>query len=257
MNTSDSALMRQEFKFNGDIFTKVYDKRTDTYQFFHNDEPIDIYQWNQAVNRYQPMSHKSTHPNVIIRLIERQRWRLTRRHIHADQSSAVVDIGCESGNISASLVSSCRRVVLMDVDEGVLRTIHNRWKGRSVTCLAGDVYKIPFASGSIDRIICTEVLEHLVRPQEALSEIERVLKRGGKALISIPNDHLILWVKRKLIRAGLSKALGNLSPGLPMGHLHVFSKESLASLLGPRLKLRKCFYNFPWFTNLFFVVEKR
>jgi SAM-dependent methyltransferase len=52
--------------------------------------------------------------------------------------------------------------------------------------LFGDVMSLPFASESVDVILCTEVLEHLKNPQGALQEFCRVLKDGSPLLLTAP-----------------------------------------------------------------------
>ncbi len=45
---------------------------------------------------------------------------------------------------------------------------------------------LPIESGSVDAVVCTEVLEHLASPRAALSESFRILKQGGSLYASIP-----------------------------------------------------------------------
>jgi SAM-dependent methyltransferase len=52
--------------------------------------------------------------------------------------------------------------------------------------IRSDITNIPLESGSIDHIICTEVLEHVPRPLDAISEISRLLRIGGYAIITAP-----------------------------------------------------------------------
>lgn len=245
----------ETFEFEGKNYTKMYDSGKARYRFFVDEREMNVYEWNQVANSYHPMCHKAAHPNRVIRWIERHRWFLTRRHIAVNGSKFILDIGCESGNITSALVSRERRALLLDVDREMLRPIQDA-KRPFVDCFAADVYAVPFKDGSIDRVICTEVLEHLTDPQKAAHEIARVLKPGGRIVVSVPNDRLILWAKRTLMRMGLKRLLGNLSTGLAMGHLHLFDKKTLASLFGKDFKVICCFYNFPWFTNIFLVAEK-
>ena len=45
---------------------------------------------------------------------------------------------------------------------------------------------LPFASSSIDIVLCTQVLEHVCWPQDIVDEIHRVLRPGGTAFVSVP-----------------------------------------------------------------------
>lgn len=63
--------------------------------------------------------------------------------------------------------------------------------------------KFPFKNNSFDKVILTEVLEHLNDENIALSEIRRVLKAGGKLIISVPKRRWfnifspISWIQHK------------------------------------------------------------
>ncbi len=70
-------------------------------------------------------------------------------------------------------------------------------KNRGVD-VVGDVHNMPFDNESFDAILCTEVLEHLKNPQKAILEMRRVLKDGGKLILTtrfifplhdVPNDY--------------------------------------------------------------------
>ncbi len=50
----------------------------------------------------------------------------------------------------------------------------------------GSAYELPFKDDSFDAVLCTETIEHLERPQQAIDEMYRVLKSGGKVILSTP-----------------------------------------------------------------------
>lgn len=52
--------------------------------------------------------------------------------------------------------------------------------------LVADVQKLPFEDGSIEAVLCLEVLEHVENPFAAVSELHRVLKPGGRLIASVP-----------------------------------------------------------------------
>ncbi|MBU1255488.1 class I SAM-dependent methyltransferase [Patescibacteria group bacterium] len=64
--------------------------------------------------------------------------------------------------------------------------------------IVADIHKLPFEDEKFDNILCTEVLEHLHSPHIAIAEMKRVLKPGGKLILStrfifplheVPNDY--------------------------------------------------------------------
>ncbi len=52
--------------------------------------------------------------------------------------------------------------------------------------VVASVYKLPFKNDSFDLALCLSVLEHLEEPLKAVSEIRRVVKNGGKIIVSVP-----------------------------------------------------------------------
>ena len=58
----------------------------------------------------------------------------------------------------------------------------------SCTSVNGDGTKLPFADGSFDRIIASEVMEHVPDDGAALSEFIRVLRPGGTIAITVPAE---------------------------------------------------------------------
>jgi len=106
--------------------------------------------------------------------------------------------------LSAAIASETRRAhgVLLDVGcglkpyEPLFRPFISRYVGleyspdagyRGNTAdVCGDAAMIPFASKSVDTVLCTEVLEHVPDPDTVVREIARVLKPGGVAICTAP-----------------------------------------------------------------------
>lgn len=50
----------------------------------------------------------------------------------------------------------------------------------------GDIYRLPYKDNTFDIVVCTEVLEHLDKPKDALKELQRVSKKH--LILSVPNE---------------------------------------------------------------------
>jgi len=54
--------------------------------------------------------------------------------------------------------------------------------------VVGDARSIPVKSGTVDCVLCSEVIEHVFEYREAIKEIERVLRPGGKLVLTAPTS---------------------------------------------------------------------
>src|SRR4051794_35790894 len=89
----------------------------------------------------------------------------------------LIDLGCGT--------SPFWNVVIEQVDSyhGV-----DLWPRSDNTSFAGDIQRLDMVrDGSYDSAICIEVLEHLPEPGRAIATMQRVLKPGGVAVISVPH----------------------------------------------------------------------
>jgi SAM-dependent methyltransferase len=87
----------------------------------------------------------------------------------------VIDIG--AGRSPYKKFINCKKYISLDIEN---RT------GNSDVIIADINEKIPLVNDFADCVICTEVLEHIKKPQQALIEIYRILKKDGLLLITTP-----------------------------------------------------------------------
>jgi SAM-dependent methyltransferase len=77
--------------------------------------------------------------------------------------------------------------------------------------LLADAYRLPFGDEAFDLVLCAEVLEHMHSPALALAEMRRVLKAGGRLLLTTPFAYPIHYAPTdyyRFTRFGLTHLLG-------------------------------------------------
>lgn len=101
--------------------------------------------------------------------------------------NAYLDLGCGNGflTINIAKVVRAKEVFGVDIDEGALRQASLRGVKVFICDLNKD--SLPFRRCSFDLVTAFEVLEHLINPDNALSEAHRVLKTNGLFVITVPN----------------------------------------------------------------------
>jgi 2-polyprenyl-3-methyl-5-hydroxy-6-metoxy-1,4-benzoquinol methylase len=90
---------------------------------------------------------------------------------------------------------------------------------------------LPFSEDYFDVIIATDILEHLFSPQATLVEINRVLKRDGFSILSVPN-HLYLKMRLRILKgADLVLPFHKQSKQWDYFHIRFFTSKGFEELL--------------------------
>ncbi len=77
----------------------------------------------------------------------------------------------------------------VDISEPVVRAARRAFPPGACRAALGDVRQLPFADASFDAVYSMGTVEHFAATGAALSEIHRVLRPGGRAIIGVPNRH--------------------------------------------------------------------
>jgi SAM-dependent methyltransferase len=92
-------------------------------------------------------------------------------------SGSLLDVGC--GTKPYKNIFNVSAYIGLDIDSSITRK-----RG-----IADDLYdgiRFPYGNAAFDSVLCNQVLEHVFNPNEFLQEINRVLKPGGKLLLTVP-----------------------------------------------------------------------
>jgi SAM-dependent methyltransferase len=97
----------------------------------------------------------------------------------------VLDAGCGDGAYAVSLAERGARVTGLDASPSALRAAAGRARGASapLALVAGDAVKLPFEDEAFDLAIVVTALCFVPDPQQALAELARVLRPGGRLVV--------------------------------------------------------------------------
>jgi SAM-dependent methyltransferase len=100
--------------------------------------------------------------------------------------STIIDIGCSTGHLLADLSARSPDATLIGVDlvAGGLRKAHRQVP--DALLLQADVCALPLKDACVDSALSANLLEHVPDDQRALSELARILRPGGRAVIVVP-----------------------------------------------------------------------
>ena len=149
------------------------------------------------------------------------------RRFQLQPGDRVLDVGCGEGRhtLSAYLQADVHAIGV-DLSTRDLGTAQRRYTEldqsdphKRVDLIRGSAFSLPFADHSFDKVICSEVLEHLPSYEDALLELKRVLKPGGLLAVSVPRfgPEWLCWK--------LSDAYHQVEGG----HIRIFERKALES----------------------------
>ncbi|MFO7552676.1 MAG: class I SAM-dependent methyltransferase [Haliea sp.] len=148
------------------------------------------------------------------------------RYFPLHSGERVLDLGCGEGRHAiAAYVLGEVHAVGVDLSPGDLATAQARFAEieeagnglRQLDLTVASALALPFPDASFDKVICSEVLEHIPDYRAALREIRRVLKPAGQLCVSVPRR----WPER------LCWVLSKRYHQTPGGHLRIFRAERL------------------------------
>jgi len=136
----------------------------------------------------------------------------------------VLDAGCGEGRHCFGALERGAHVVGLDLDRASLEASADSLRQRAAECgrlgalVLGNTFQLPFADAAFDKVICSEVMEHVHDYRAAARELARVTKPGGCLAVTIPtatSENLYLRVGDDYFE----------SPG---GHIRIFRPRQLA-----------------------------
>jgi len=121
----------------------------------------------------------------------------------------VLDAGAGDGATAELLAPRARTITCIDVSETLIDAARVRLAGHAnVRAEVADLHALPFPDASFDQVLLLNVLTHLRAPAQALTELARVLRPGGRlALVTLAaHEHLEVTAAYGHVTAGFKPA---------------------------------------------------
>ena len=155
--------------------------------------PADVEALNDRLAREHPSDDYYERSPWPIRFVERRRLAIIRAFVGYPRGLEIAEVGSGGGQVLRMFPTA--RLTAIDVSSVYLENARRNLAGYDVRFLKGELENLDLPAASFDRVICTEVLEHVLDPDAVLAAIARVLRPNGVAVVTVPNDPLILRVK--------------------------------------------------------------
>jgi 2-polyprenyl-3-methyl-5-hydroxy-6-metoxy-1,4-benzoquinol methylase len=199
-------------------------------------EEIDVEALNDRLALEHPIDDYYARAPLPLRLVERRRLAIIREFMGEVDGLEVAEVGSGGGHVLQMFPRA--RLTAIDVSSEYLAIAKKNLEGYDVRFVKGEVDKMDLPDASFDRVICTEVLEHVVDPDAVLAAIARLVRPDGAAVITVPNDPLILRLKGIALRRPFRWIAGKrFDWGGDDFHLHRWTPAEFERVLAVHLRV--------------------
>ncbi len=193
-----------------------------------------------SVAEHTPPAHSHLRDEdraMLARLLQNEADMAYRRRVptlmdflELNDGDTVLDCGCGMGFYLMTM-GRLRKLNLVGVDGDVARLDWAEREQVPAQLASVDIHDLPFADNSFDKVLMTEVLEHLADDRGAIREIYRILKPGGILALSVPHaNYPFLWdpINKTIEALGL-RPIRNAGPitGLWSNHWRLYRPGDL------------------------------
>ncbi|MDQ3098183.1 MAG: methyltransferase domain-containing protein [bacterium] len=169
----------------------------------------------------------------------KRRARLILTSLDIKDTDSVLDAGGGDGYYSKLVLELTKaKVSLYDFDENALNSARRNLKDKNIEISQGSVHQMAFPANSFDKIILTEVMEHVPYESKGFDELYRVLRPGGLLAITVPNANFpffwdpLNWIMQNVFHHPIKHSpFEDFFAGIWYGHLRLYKVDDLRKKL--------------------------
>ena len=172
-------------------------------QYFEKQEAI------RYANRYKGRSF-----NFFEYIYLNYRLNKIKENFNHFNPEVIADLGCGTGELLENILERESKIKLASgIDYSMSMLILAKDKLNTVDLVRADITNLPYKDESFDLLFSIGVIPYLENPKEALSEILRVLRKGGACFLSYPYKRTILtffrtnpiglWIRKNIFKIAI------------------------------------------------------
>ena len=105
------------------------------------------------------------------------------------------DIGAGTGFVTEGLIRQGLEVIAVDESGAMLAELKGKYP--DLDCRQGEAENLPLPDDAVDYVFANMYLHHVARPSAAIKEMTRILKKGGRLVITDLDEHEFEFLKRE------------------------------------------------------------
>jgi ubiquinone/menaquinone biosynthesis C-methylase UbiE len=107
--------------------------------------------------------------------------------------NSILDVGCGKGWVAKEFLPKGKTVVSLDISVTNPSIVNKLYLNPKHFALAADSFHLPFNDKSFDCVIASEIIEHVFDPAGFVKELFRVVKKGGRLIITTPYKEKLIY----------------------------------------------------------------
>ena len=111
----------------------------------------------------------------------------------------ILEAGSGAGRFTEILVKTGAEIYSFDYSTAVDANYLNNGHNKNLHLFQGDIFNIPFAAGSFDKVICLGVIQHTPDPARAFASLANQVRPGGELVIDVYRDDIIARIHWKYL----------------------------------------------------------
>ena len=143
--------------------------------------------YEKKADEYDIIKETFESPRLYKKIMYSLRVEKMMAMLELEASDRVLEIGCGEGYYTKKVLQISKNVIATDISERFLRKAKRNTGNMAEGYVCCPAENLPFPDNSFDKVLMSEVIEHLLDWREGAKEIRRVLKPGGIMVISTPN----------------------------------------------------------------------